>query len=152
MRTRKCHGQDSSRTPPEHIPAALPLDIFCWLNMCITQNIIILKTNFVIIAILKRYQVLTAGNVKTVGSLGCDNIFSFVVYSMFVYRYIGGSRGRVLWSHIISHFKHVSCSKWFMRQSCFTVQMSNTPCPHTFCKVRWWWQNFRKCIILGKLS
>jgi hypothetical protein len=33
-----------------------------------------------------------------------------------------------------------------------TVQTSNTPCPHTSCKVYWccWW-NFPKCIILGKL-
>jgi hypothetical protein len=35
----------------------------------------------------------------------------------------------------------------------YTVQTSNTPCPHTSCKVHHWcWQwNFRKCIILGKL-
>jgi hypothetical protein len=33
-----------------------------------------------------------------------------------------------------------------------TVQTSNTPYPHTSCKVHWCWQwNFRKCIILGKL-
>jgi hypothetical protein len=30
--------------------------------------------------------------------------------------------------------------------------MSNTPCPHTSCKVHWcWWWNFQKCIIRGKL-
>jgi hypothetical protein len=34
----------------------------------------------------------------------------------------------------------------------FTVQTSNTPCPHRSCKVHWCWRwNFRKCIILGKL-
>jgi hypothetical protein len=34
----------------------------------------------------------------------------------------------------------------------YTVQTSNTPCPHTSCKVHWCWRrNFRKCIILGKL-
>jgi hypothetical protein len=31
----------------------------------------------------------------------------------------------------------------------YTVQTSNTPCPHTDCKVHWCWRwNFRKCIIL----
>jgi hypothetical protein len=30
----------------------------------------------------------------------------------------------------------------------FTVQTSNTPCPHTSCKVHWCWRwNFRKCIV-----
>jgi hypothetical protein len=34
----------------------------------------------------------------------------------------------------------------------YTVQTSNTPCPHTSCKVHWCWRwNFRKCIVLGKL-
>jgi hypothetical protein len=34
----------------------------------------------------------------------------------------------------------------------YTVQTSNTPCPHTSCKVHWCWRwNFRKRIILGKL-
>jgi hypothetical protein len=34
----------------------------------------------------------------------------------------------------------------------YTVQTSNTPCPHTSRKVHWCWRwNFRKCIILGKL-
>jgi hypothetical protein len=34
----------------------------------------------------------------------------------------------------------------------YTVQTSNTPCPHTSCKVHWCWLwNFQKCIILGKL-
>jgi hypothetical protein len=33
-----------------------------------------------------------------------------------------------------------------------TLQTSNTPCPHTSCKVHWCWRwNFRKCITLGKL-
>jgi hypothetical protein len=36
--------------------------------------------------------------------------------------------------------------------SLYTVQTSNTPCPHTSCFVHWCWRwNFRKCIILGKL-
>jgi hypothetical protein len=31
----------------------------------------------------------------------------------------------------------------------YTVQTSNTLCPHTSCKVHWcWWWNFRKCIII----
>jgi hypothetical protein len=34
----------------------------------------------------------------------------------------------------------------------YPVQRRNTPCPHTSCKVHWYWRwNFRKCIILGKL-
>jgi hypothetical protein len=34
----------------------------------------------------------------------------------------------------------------------YTVQTSNTSCPHTSCKVHWCWRwNFSKCIILGKL-
>jgi hypothetical protein len=33
----------------------------------------------------------------------------------------------------------------------YTAQTSNTPCPHTSCKVHWCWRcNFRKCIILSK--
>jgi hypothetical protein len=36
--------------------------------------------------------------------------------------------------------------------SLYTAQTSNTPCPHTSCKVHWYWRwNFWKCIILGKL-
>jgi hypothetical protein len=36
--------------------------------------------------------------------------------------------------------------------SLYTVQTSNTQCPHTSCKVHWCWRwNFPKCIILGKL-
>jgi hypothetical protein len=36
--------------------------------------------------------------------------------------------------------------------SLYTAQTSNTPCPHTSCKVHWCWRwNFRKCITLGKL-
>jgi hypothetical protein len=32
------------------------------------------------------------------------------------------------------------------------VQTSNTPCPHTSCKVHWCWRwDFLKCIILGEL-
>jgi hypothetical protein len=39
-----------------------------------------------------------------------------------------------------------------LRDSYFTVETSNTPCPHTSCKVHWCWPwNFRKCIILIKL-
>jgi hypothetical protein len=35
--------------------------------------------------------------------------------------------------------------------SLYTVQTSNTPCPHTSCKVNWcWWWNFRKCIVTCK--
>jgi hypothetical protein len=34
----------------------------------------------------------------------------------------------------------------------YTVQTSNTPCPHTSSKVHWcWWWNFGKCIIPIKL-
>jgi hypothetical protein len=34
----------------------------------------------------------------------------------------------------------------------FTVQTSNTTCPHTSCKVHWcWWWKFPKCITLSKL-
>jgi hypothetical protein len=34
----------------------------------------------------------------------------------------------------------------------YTVQTSNTTCPHTSCKVHWYWRcNFQKCIILRKL-
>jgi hypothetical protein len=34
----------------------------------------------------------------------------------------------------------------------YTVQTTNTPCPHTRCKVNWcWWWNFLKYIILSKL-
>ena len=32
------------------------------------------------------------------------------------------------------------------------TKTSNTPCPHTSCKVHWCWRwNFRKCVVLGKL-
>jgi hypothetical protein len=34
--------------------------------------------------------------------------------------------------------------------SLYTVQASNMPCPDTSCKVHWCWQNFWKCITLGK--
>jgi hypothetical protein len=34
----------------------------------------------------------------------------------------------------------------------YTVQTSNTPCPHMICKLHWcWWWNFWKCIIPRKL-
>jgi hypothetical protein len=61
---------------------------------------------------------------------------------------------KVIISAILSKnvYIHVSSSERFPRWSYFTVQTSNTPCPHMSCKVHWCWRwNFRKCIILGKL-
>jgi hypothetical protein len=44
-------------------------------------------------------------------------------------------------------YVHVFYSEWFPRYSCFTVQMSNTPCSHTSYKLRWCWRlNFRQYI------
>jgi hypothetical protein len=41
---------------------------------------------------------------------------------------------------------------WDRAISLHTVQTSNTPCPHTSCKVHWCWRwNFRKCITLSNL-
>jgi hypothetical protein len=50
--------------------------------------------------------------------------------------------------------------EWSVQNGCYHQhkgtsrchQMSNTPCPHTSCKVHWCWQwNFQKCFVLGKL-
>jgi hypothetical protein len=71
---------------------------------------------------------------------------------------VTGGNISILGGHSIGHSKqdsiyaHVYYSERFPRCSCFTVQTSNTPCPHTSCKVHWCWRwNFRKFIILGKL-
>ena len=54
-----------------------------------------------------------------------------------------GYTRRTAWSHN-GHRPHKGTS------SC--NHTSNTPCPHTSCKVHWCWQwNFWKCIVLGKM-
>jgi hypothetical protein len=61
----------------------------------------------------------------------------------------------VFWEVIISVILSMSYSANSFQDraiSLYIVQTSNTPCPHTSCKVHWcqrW--NFRKCVILGKL-
>jgi hypothetical protein len=74
-----------------------------------------------------------------------------------------GTSGGLLWTRWWNFWFHKMLgSYWIAAQlaasqeglssvSKYTVQTSNTPCPHTSCKVHWWWWNFRKCIILGKL-
>jgi hypothetical protein len=52
-----------------------------------------------------------------------------------------GGKVNILGGHSIGHSKqkcvyvHVSYSERFPRYSYFTVQTSNTPCPHTSCKL-----------------
>jgi hypothetical protein len=53
-----------------------------------------------------------------------------------VYRILQEERS-IFWEVIVSAIlsKKVSYSEKFPRQSCFTVQTSNTPFPHTICRV-----------------
>jgi hypothetical protein len=55
------------------------------------------------------------------------------------------------WDELLDHVMDViACIK--ERQDALTCQTSNTPCPHTSCKVHWCWRrNYWKCITLGKL-
>jgi hypothetical protein len=69
---------------------------------------------------------------------------------------VPGGKVNTVGDHSIGHsnqesvYVNVSYYERVWRKSYFTVQKSNTPCPHTSSKVHWcrrW--NFRKCIILN---
>jgi hypothetical protein len=78
---------------------------------------------------------------------------------------VPGGKANILWGHSTGPSKQ----KFYMYMcpspngfrdraisvysTLYTVQTSNTPCPHKSCKVHWCWRkNFRKCIIQGELS
>jgi hypothetical protein len=74
---------------------------------------------------------------------------------------VSQEKGSIIWEVIVSvilskevyMYMHPISNGFQNRSiSLYTVQASNTPCPHKSCKVHWCWRsNFRKCNILGKL-
>jgi hypothetical protein len=85
----------------------------------------------------------------------------FIIYYNLIIRHYTGCPRRKGQHSVRSHYRSFSEKKCICTCVLFrtvseivqyTVQTSNTPCPHMSCKARWCWRwNFRKFVTLGKL-